>query len=293
VLDENKKIRILSTSKVPLKDAAGKIVGLVGIGRDITQRKEAEEVLKRDNEMLESIVRERTKKLLEVQEEFNRAKRLSDIGTLAASVAHELRNPLGIIQLAIHQLKKDRKLAENKYVADIEKKLAESDAIIDNLLGYSRIKAPAYEQVDVLELLQECISGFQAMFKDHDISIQKKYDADLRLIEADVQQLRGIFSNILNNAGQAFSRKKGRIEICVCRKGHLASIAFKDNGVGIAPEDMGKIFTPFFTRKAKGTGLGLAICNELVALHRGRIEVQSCKGEGTTFEILLPVQKPS
>jgi len=286
IIDEKESLRILSTSKVVLKDKNGKPVGLVGIGRDITERKQAEDVLKRDNQMFEKIIEERTKKLLETQSELARSRYLSDIGKLAAMVGHELRNPLAVIQLATEKLKKDPNLTDNKYLVNISKKLTESNTIIDNLLTYSRLKPPAYENADLLKLLYECVNVFKEKFKD--VSVTMKHDREMLNVKVDPLQVKQVFANILNNAAQA---RCSNIELIVTETADKIKIVFKDDGVGIEPEDLEKVFQPFFSNKPKGTGLGLTICSELIHLHGGRIDVESIKDKGTTFTVILPIKR--
>ena len=259
---------------------------------DITERKMAEEVLKRDKESLERMVDERSKELLNTQRELKQSSRLADIGTLAATVAHELRNPLGVIQMAAYNLKrKQASLLDDKHLGNIEKKVWEGNQIIDNLLTYSRIKIPLYERINLFNVLDECVNTAQARFHDHNIAIVKKYDTGRHdHIEADQQQIKEIFTNILNNACQAFPGKSGTIELTVQYEGEQVKVMCRDNGMGIEEADLHKIFIPFFTRKSKGTGLGLTICNELVNLHHGKIEIQSRKGEGTTVSVTLPLK---
>jgi PAS domain S-box-containing protein len=257
---------------------------------DITQRKRAEEILKRDKESLERLVDERSKELIKTQKELKQFSRLADIGTLAATVAHELRNPLGVIHLAAYNLKREKSdLNANKHLSNIEKKVWEGNQIIDNLLSYARIKIPNYENVRILGILDECVASAQGRFAEKGIVIEKKYSDGLDFIEADPNQIREIFLNVLNNACQAISEPDGKVRVMVEREGDMVKVSVQDTGVGIAQEDLDKVFEPFFTRKSKGTGLGLTICNELVNLHQGKIEINSRIGEGTTVAILLPL----
>ncbi len=259
--------------------------------RDITLQKEAEEILRRDKESLEELVDERSKELLSTQKELKQASHLADIGTLAATVAHELRNPLGVIQMAAYNLKRKQNLTDDKHLINIEKKVWEGNQIIDNLLTYSRIKIPSYEHIHLFPLLDECISTAQSRFQEGQIVMEKKYNTVTDDIDADPQQMKEVFTNIINNAYQACVEKAGKIHVTVDREGDLIDVAVKDNGVGIAAEDLDKIFIPFFTRKSKGTGLGLTICNELVSLHHGKIAIESQKGEGTLVRVMLPSRK--
>ncbi len=275
----------------PIKDGVGNLIGASTITHDITERKLAEKVLKRDKEDLEILVDERSKELLSTQKELKQATRLADIGTLAATVAHELRNPLGVIQMAAYNLKrKSKNPVEDKHLVNIEKKVWEGNRIIDNLLSYSRIKIPSYEKVSLLTVLDECISSTQSRFQDYQVTVVKRYESEHMDIEVDPHQIKEIFVNILNNAYQAFPYKIGKIEVIVTHnQDNYASIIFKDNGSGIEEEDLDKIFVPFFTRKSKGTGLGMTICNELINLHQGKLIVTSRKNEGTSVNVILPM----
>jgi len=277
---------------VPRFSSDGYFGGFIGSCIDITDRKSAEEILRRDKESLERLVDERSKELIKTQKELKQFSRLADIGTLAATVAHELRNPLGVINLAAYNLKKEKNdLGDNKHLANIEKKVWEGNQIIDNLLSYARIKIPNYENVRILNILDECVASAQGRFGEKGIIIEKKYEDGLDFMETDPNQIREIFLNILNNACQAIATPSGKVELSVQREGDMVRASVMDNGVGIAQEDLDKVFEPFFTRKSKGTGLGLTICNELVNLHQGKIEINSRQGEGTTVCVLLPIQR--
>lgn len=287
-------IRWVSETGGVMRDENNKAIRMLGVVRDITLRKKAEEVLKRDKESFERLVNERTEELLRVQEELDKAKRLSDLGTLAATVAHELRNPLGVIKTASYNIRRKRKNSLiDKHIDNIEKKVLESEQIINNLLGYSRLRIPSYEKVQINDVANECVTFAKKRFHKQNVSIIKKLKSTRnRLIEADPLQVREIFNNILTNAYQSISRKKGKIEIGAGfdRKGFIR-ITISDNGMGIEREDLGRVFEPFFTRKSKGTGLGLTICKELVSLHSGKIDIKSKKGEGTTVTVSLPVRR--
>jgi len=229
----------------------------------------------------------------DTQKGLKQYSRLADIGTLAAAVAHELRNPLSVIQLAAYNLRKGKNdLANNKHLMNIDKKVWESNQIIDNLLMYARIKMPRYEKINVLNILDECVASAQESFGQNSITLDKKYADGLDLIEGDAQQIREVFLNILRNAFQAVPMGGGRIELRAWREGDMVKVVIEDNGLGIAEGDLEKVFEPFFTRKPKGTGLGLTICSELVHLHQGRIEIQSRQGQGTTVNVLLPASRP-
>lgn len=234
-------------------------------------------------------------RLNSAKSELIEAKRLSDIGSLAATVAHELRNPLGVMKAAVYNLRrKSQNPALEKHIVNIEGKITESSKIIDNLLFYSRIKKPSYEKVDIIGILNECIATALDRFKDQKINVKKRYkEIEGLMIDADPFQMKEIFNNIMSNAFQSFE--------CECEGGVVEiggkqgdrgfiEVSIKDNGSGIAPEDIDRVFEPFFTRKTKGTGLGLSICRELVHLHKGDIQVASEKGKGTAVVVKLAIE---
>ena len=257
------------------------------------KQKQAEDVLRRDNETFERLVKERTRDLLRAQLELERARRLSDIGTLAATVAHELRNPLAAIHMATYNIKRK---AQNplleKHLLVIDKKVDESDQIINNLLFYSRIKKPQYERIDICAVINECVASCKNRYKDKKVSIDKKYNRlKSAFVEVDPIQIREVFNNILNNAYDAIESGKGKVTLEAESEDGFIKIYFKDSGSGIAQEDLKKIFDPFFTTKAKGTGLGLTVCAQIIKLHDGSMDITSKAGKGTIVSVKLPLRK--
>lgn len=277
----------------PLKNPDGLVSRLV-ILRDITDRKKAESILKRDKDAFEKQFEEKTRELFTAQAELEKARRLSDIGALAATVAHELRNPLAAIKIAAHNIKKK---AENqnldKHLANIDKKISESDQIIDNLLFYSRIKTPRYENTDIYEVIDECVSLLEEQREKDGIAIENNLQGlKNTYIEADVLQMKELFSNIMSNAADSLINQEGKIEV-IGEPGANDSVKIhvKDNGCGIDKEDLKKVHEPFYSTKAKGTGLGLTVCYQIAHLHGGQISIESEKGKGTTVTVTLPIKK--
>ncbi|MFA5087497.1 MAG: PAS domain S-box protein [Candidatus Omnitrophota bacterium] len=268
---------------------------MIGIFRDITDFRAMEERLKKDRDGLEKIVDEKTKALGRILKELEDAQRLSEIGTLAATVAHELRNPLGVIRTAAYNIKKKSgKSSSARHIMNIEKKVEESEQIIRNLLNYAHIKIPRYEKVSPVKILKDCLRVCQHKYTKHHVKIHIQDSSGERdFIDADPLHVSQLFSNILDNAYQSFSSQKGRVDIRV-QHDKLKNeffISFHDNGTGIDKKDLRKIFDPFFTTKSKGTGLGLTVCNQLVNLYGGKIDVVSIRDEGTTVSIILPISK--
>ncbi len=285
--------RYFSMEISPIFDKYGKYIGALAGIKDTTGRKNLEDSLKKNIENCEIMVEEKTKELVETQKELDKSKRLSDLGTLAATIAHELRNPLGVIQIAAYNIRKKREnLIIDKHIDNIEKKVLESAKIIDNLLNYSRLRMPVFEKVKLYEVLLESINSIKAFYKKLNIKIIIKVENIRNLIiQADPLQLKEVFYNILNNSFQAFIDKKGNIDISAKHINNDLLINFKDNGTGIKKEDIEMIFKPFFTRKSKGTGLGLTICKEIIELHDGNIDIESIYEKGTSITISLPITR--
>ncbi|NTV53156.1 MAG: PAS domain S-box protein, partial [Candidatus Firestonebacteria bacterium] len=287
--------RIFESQLVPEFDPEGGVRGVITIGHDITERKQAEAILERDKEMFASQVRERSEELLAAQVELEKSKRLSDIGALAATVAHELRNPLAAIGMAVLNINKKSRAHQEfdleKYTALINKKIAESDQIINNLLFYSRLKPPHYEKINVFELVEECVETVRAHLKKKVAIINRIEAVKAIMLEADATQIKEVFHNLLNNAIDAAPAGKGEILIEAVADAEAFRLSVKDNGDGFEPEALAQAFDPFFTTKAKGTGLGLPVCRQIVQLHGGSIEIRSQVGLGTEILVRLPMER--
>jgi PAS domain S-box-containing protein len=287
--------RFYRLTVVPETSANAAVQTLLTVASDITELKEAQEITRRDKETLEILVTQRSRELLEAHRKLEEAKRLSGIGMLAATVAHELRNPLGAIQTALLNLKrKCKEPALERHLANIEIKISESDQIISDLLRYSRIRPPRYERADIFEILNESIVSAGERFKGQKVTVVTDLNGvEGETIEIDVVQIKEVFDNILSNAYQALGDAQGTITItATIDSEHTVCVSVKDDGAGIDPEDLSNVFEPFFTRKANGTGLGLTICRELAQLHQGTVHIESRPGSGTEVTITLPSARP-
>jgi PAS domain S-box-containing protein len=255
---------------------------------DITLRKQAEEVLRRDRTTFERLVTKRTNELLEAQIQLERTQRLADIGALAATIAHELRSPLAAIGLAAHNVgKKSGAPDVAKHLETIAKKVAESNQIINNLLFYSRLKPPMCEPVPILDALEETIESIKTRVKK-DVSIVRDIDSLTGVsIDADPIQIREVLGNILNNAYDAVPPAGGEVRIVCEASDETITIRVEDNGPGIPDEIVDKIFEPFFTTKVKGTGLGLSVCRQIVTMHDGEIGVTRGFDRGASVFVRL------
>lgn len=282
----------LSTRLCPIKDERGRTMLVLGISRDITPLKRAEVVLRRDKAALARLVRDRTAALLEAQKKLDQSERLVEIGTLAASVAHELRNPLAAIRTAVFNIRrKTSDLSLESHMTNIERKIQESDQIINNLLSYSRIRMPDFSIVNLCLLMDECIDAARQRYAGYSVTVRKEYQGTC-VACVDPVQIKEVFNNILNNAYEAMPEKRGGllIRIYECGKEWLC-VSIADTGTGISQENMRRLYQPFFSTKKIGTGLGLPICHKIIQLHNGTILTKSAVGEGTTVMVRVPITK--
>jgi PAS domain S-box-containing protein len=295
VIDQTTGNRIWNlATKVPVRDSQGKIVALVGIGRNITARKRAEEALKEYSERLEEMVEERTQELRDAQEQLIRQEKLAVLGQLAGGIGHELRNPLGAISNAVYFLnmvleEPDPEVKETLEI--LQKEVKTSEVIISSLLDFARTKAPTRRKVDINDVVQEALSRATV---PANVEVVSQLDETLPIILADPDQLGQVFGNIILNAVQAMP-EGGQLIVKTSEvpeklpKSEWVAVSFADTGVGIPEESLERLFEPLFTTKAKGIGLGLAVTKTLVEGHGGTIEVESEMGVGTTFTVRLPI----
>jgi signal transduction histidine kinase len=245
-----------------------------------------QEQLKRSNKELEAFS-------VEAQERLVRAERLAVIGQLAAGMAHDLRNPLGGMKNATYYLKRRITASDlmqsnpriGQFLEIIEDGIHNSNKIItDLLMAFARIEPPALTPTDLVKVIEDSLSTVELKGT---IRVAKQFDSELPSVMADGEQMQRVFVNLITNAQDAMP-DGGELIISTCRSDGYAEVAFRDSGVGMAPETMNKIFDPLFTTKTKGTGLGLAVCQEIVSKHEGKIEVVSKPGKGATFTVRLP-----
>jgi signal transduction histidine kinase len=236
---------------------------------------------------LESKVEDKTKELLETQKKLVQAERLSVIGQMAAVVGHDLRNPLHGIRTAVYCLRKNAgdQLDENgkKILGLVDKDLESADKILNDLLDYSREVRLEKENIKLEVLVADSVSSVRVPEKVHVInSVDKSLE-----INVDPAKMKRVFFNLVGNAIDAMP-DGGSLTIQAASAGKSVEVSFSDKGIGIAPENIDKLWKPLFTTKTKGIGLGLVICKRFVEAHGGTITVTSEKGQGTNFTVILP-----
>ncbi len=280
ILTKSGEERIIAWHNTTLTDEKDHIIGTLSSGKDITLRKQKEE-------------------------ELIRSEKLASLGQLAASVAHEVNNPLaGImiyVKLFLKKYKEKKLQTENteKQLLKIEKELDRTTRIIRNLLDFARQSEPNIRPVDMNKVLEAALLLVGHQINLENIKLEKKSDAHLPLILADFDKIQQVLINIIMNAIQAMP-DGGNLTIAtsVARSIRIGEslkdtirIDISDTGVGITKENMSKLFTPFFTtkEKGKGVGLGLPVVHGIIEQHNGKIKVNSEPNVGTTFSIYLEV----
>jgi PAS domain S-box-containing protein len=230
--------------------------------------------------------------LHEARVHLERTARLSVAGEIAAGVAHQINNPLTAVIAQSHLLQK--KLSPDqpgyKSVTAIQDAAYRAAEVVQRLLDLSRSRAYDMRPVDVNLSLTNSISLVSAQGEPGGVRFSSDLAEDLPAIQASQQHLEDAWINLLINAREAVSRSEdGAVKVSSCLlPNDTIEIRIQDNGPGISPENLERLFNPFFTTKVHGTGLGLSICHEIITRHGGTIEAKSTPGEGTTFVINLP-----
>ena len=232
--------------------------------------------------------------LKESQEQLIQAEKLTSLGQMAASIAHEINNPLAGVLVYTQLLSKKiagdtfRKEEALDYLSKMETEVSRCARIIRNLLDFARQTEPTLMLVDIHQVIEQVLAmvGHQAQFQN--VEVVKEFSQSLPKVMADFDQLQQIFTNLTLNAIQAMP-DGGRLTIRSSAVDGEVRVDVQDTGCGISKENMSKLFTPFFTTKAKGkgVGLGLAVVHGIIERHKGRIKVQSEVGKGTTFSVYL------
>jgi len=235
-------------------------------------------------------------KLKESQDELIQAEKLTLLGQMAASFVHEAKNPIAAALVLTKLLNKEISKGDFseetilEHVARIESALIRGSSLIQSVLDFSRKSAPRLELCEINDVIDRALELTLHSAKGQNIKLTKELSPSLPKVMIDFGQLQQVYINIILNAIQAMP-EGGRLTVRTFNSGDWLKTEVQDTGRGISPENMQKLFVPFFTTKeeGKGVGLGLVVCNEIVRRHQGRIEVQSKEGEGTNFTVYLPL----
>ncbi|TDG00522.1 PAS domain-containing sensor histidine kinase [Paenibacillus piri] len=251
----------LSILNVPIV-VNGQLNGVYMIGKDISERKRAEEML-------------------------IRSEKLSIVGQLAAGVAHEIRNPLTSLKGFV-QLMRTKVTGYDSYFEIMKDELERINFIVSEFLVIAKPQSVSYQAKDALHILQNTVAllGSQAMI--HNVELITRTEDSLPKINCDENQIKQVFINILNNSIESM-QEGGTIRMELLRAGdHYIMVRFTDEGCGIPEDRIPRLGEPFYTTKEKGTGLGLMVTFKIIENHGGRMQIRSVVNRGTTVEIILP-----
>ncbi len=265
---------------------------------DMTEKlSRADQEVKEHFDILEKKFNEKARELKEAQAHLLHTEKLAAVGKIAATVAHEINNPLtGVftyIKLMERRLDGGRTSEQDiakfrDYLATMGREVERTSAIVLNLLDFTRPKEPSRKAASINTLIEESIVLIKNKLSMNNVDIRKELDP-LPDVMVDPSQIKQVFINIIVNSCEAM--EKGGSLVVRSRYDETdqeATVEFEDTGPGIPPEILSKIFDPFFTTKEKGTGLGLSVAHGIVTRHNGSIEVNSKPGEGTLTRIVLP-----
>lgn len=249
-------------NSVAIKDENDEIYAYQGIIHDLTVRKKAE------------------KELLV-------AEKLAMTGQIARSMAHEVRNPLTNLNLAMEQLRDE--LSDNEdasmYLDIIKRNASRIEQLITDMLKSSKPKELHKSPISINALLEDTLSVTTDRIKLQGIDLSTDFDKDLPSIDADKEQLKTAFLNIIINAIEAMNKNEGKLRIATSQNDEFVTVEITDNGKGIPEEEIRKLFDPFFTNRKGGMGLGLTSTQNILNSHKAHIDVESEVGEGTSFFI--------
>lgn len=228
-------------------------------------------------------------KLLKEQVELR--EKMTVLGEMSAGIAHELRNPMGVIAGYVEMLSKRLKSdsANQEIIQGILEEINGMNRIITEFLAFARPTDINAASVSLQDLIGSLLQSFARKFAEHGVIARSGILKDIPVVMADDLLLRQAFQNLLQNAIEAIPDRGGEIEIAARVVKPFVEVRVRDNGTGIPREKISKIFTPFFTTKERGTGLGLALVQKIIVYHGGKIEVESQPGVGTTFSVFLPL----
>jgi PAS domain S-box-containing protein len=255
-------------SVAPMRSTDGSIIGAVEVLRDITE-------------------------IRLLQEKVQYQQRIAALGEMAASVAHEIRNPLGTIEgfarLLKSDLDRDRLENHSRLATKIIAGVTNLNYVITNLLTYARPLSLQTDAFDVTLLLASVEDLLVNLAAQHKVTLKTEATGKIRTATGDIRQLRQVLVNLGRNAVEACEKREdGEVVISANIRKRSSTFTVRDNGCGISKRDVRNVFDPFFTRKQAGTGLGLSLCHKIVTAHGGEIEVESNEGEGTVFTFTIP-----
>lgn len=260
--------------------------------KDAERTDEIGRLAARFNEMIANLERSR-----QLEQQLQQAEKSAVIGRLGSAIAHEIRNPLNYINLTLDHLRAkfaptseaERETFE-RLTAQLKKEVARINGQISNFLRYSRPVKLNLQPIDIRCVVEDSMRIVQAQAEEQNVTVSIVERESAPRILGDAEILRSVFNNLFLNAVQEMS-EGGQLKVTISNADDAAQIEVADTGGGIAPENLDKIFEPYFSTKETGTGLGLAIVKKIVEDHNGTIEAASKISEGTVFTVKLPTAK--
>lgn len=262
-----------------------------GIVRDISDLKDAERRLQELNEQLEERVRQSTEELRAAQAELIKQEKLATLGQVSGGIAHEIRNPLNAVKTSAFYLMNAKNPSNEKrqeHLERIDRQVTLIDNVVTALSDVAKLPDPIRGPFSIVECLQSIASSTSM---PPNISINLKTDGEIPPILVDEHQIPIVFRNLLRNARDAMPAG-GNIEIRVFKNDDRVIVEVTDDGEGISPDNLQRIVEPLYSTKARGMGLGLAISKAILDKNRGRLEIESKLGRGSTFRVSLEIAPP-
>ncbi|MBI2486738.1 MAG: GHKL domain-containing protein, partial [Deltaproteobacteria bacterium] len=243
---------------------------------------------KRFNEILEAKIEEATKEIKEKQDGIIKTERLATIGELATGIAHEIRNPLSGIAVALELMKNETHNEEhNQTISDILKELGRLERIIKGLLQLGHPRSLNLIECDPNDIIETALSLASLKAKEKGIMVEKKLGCKDRF-QVDPEQIQQVLLNLLINGIEAMDGSSGKLTVETEGSNGHVEIKISDTGCGLSEKNKERIFQPFYSTKEHGTGLGLSISRRIVETHKGKILISSEKGKGSTFTVVIP-----
>lgn len=226
------------------------------------------------------------------KDDLVRSEKLAYTGRIAASIAHEIRNPLTNVSMSVQQLKKGNKIKQEgfKHVDIVERNIERINYLITELLNCARPAKLNLKPYDIHKVLKDVLESNKAKINLQKIKVTKNFNSKPPILKIDREQIERAFLNLITNAIEAMPRG-GNLTIITELNGNFFRVKIHDTGKGIPEKDIIKIFDPFFSTKPQGVGLGLSICYGIIVSHGGTIEVESKSRIDSTFTVSLPTEQ--